>query len=308
MQLNGSPRAANISAVERETGISKDTLRIWERRYGFPRPIRDAHGERLYPLEQVQRLRIVRRLIDGGLRPGKLLRATESELLARLDALREAASAAAAVPDFVATLIGLLRRHELGALQAQLSAALLRLGVQRFVSEVAAPMTVSVGTLWSEGSMSVAEEHLYTEQMQHILRGAMRDDGSGKGPRVLLTTLPGEEHALGLLMAQAWLCADGAACIPLGTQTPAGDLATVATAQRADVVGLSFSSHQNAHSARAQLAELRTRLDPRIEIWAGGALWQGAHKSLPGVQMVPTWERLIAALADWRMRHAAPAE
>jgi hypothetical protein len=26
----------NIAAVERETGLGKDTLRVWERRYGFP--------------------------------------------------------------------------------------------------------------------------------------------------------------------------------------------------------------------------------------------------------------------------------
>ncbi|MFN7197809.1 MAG: MerR family transcriptional regulator, partial [Hylemonella sp.] len=39
--------ALTIAAVERETGLSKDTLRMWERRYGFPRPLRDARDERL---------------------------------------------------------------------------------------------------------------------------------------------------------------------------------------------------------------------------------------------------------------------
>ena len=38
----------NISAVERETGLSKDVLRMWERRYGFPKPGRDDNGERQY--------------------------------------------------------------------------------------------------------------------------------------------------------------------------------------------------------------------------------------------------------------------
>ncbi|RYD60733.1 MAG: MerR family transcriptional regulator, partial [Verrucomicrobiaceae bacterium] len=52
-----------IAAVERDTGISKETLRVWERRYGFPAPERDASGERLYPSEQVQRLRLVKRLL-----------------------------------------------------------------------------------------------------------------------------------------------------------------------------------------------------------------------------------------------------
>ena len=47
----------SISAVERDTGLSKDTLRVWERRYGFPNPLRDAFGEPIYPLEQVDPLR-----------------------------------------------------------------------------------------------------------------------------------------------------------------------------------------------------------------------------------------------------------
>jgi len=59
----------SIAAVERDTGLSKDALRIWERRYGFPTPQRDGSGERAYPLEQVEKLRIVKRLMDGGHRP-----------------------------------------------------------------------------------------------------------------------------------------------------------------------------------------------------------------------------------------------
>jgi DNA-binding transcriptional MerR regulator len=62
-----------ISAVERELGIGKDTLRVWERRYGFPNPKRDANGERRYPPDQVARLRLVRRLLDQGMRPHQLL-------------------------------------------------------------------------------------------------------------------------------------------------------------------------------------------------------------------------------------------
>ena len=71
--------ALSISAVERETGLGKDTLRVWERRYGFPQPTRDNHGERVYPVEQVDRLRLLKRLIDHGYRPGRLFAASEEE-------------------------------------------------------------------------------------------------------------------------------------------------------------------------------------------------------------------------------------
>ena len=71
-----------IGRVERETGLAKDTLRVWERRYGFPKPLRDGNGERVYPPEQVEKLRVIRRLMDGGMRPGKLVGATLAELSA----------------------------------------------------------------------------------------------------------------------------------------------------------------------------------------------------------------------------------
>ena len=56
--------ALSIAAVERETGLAKDTLRVWEKRYGFPAPLRDAAGDRLYPSAQVVQLKLIRRLSD----------------------------------------------------------------------------------------------------------------------------------------------------------------------------------------------------------------------------------------------------
>jgi len=63
----------SIAAVERDTGLSKDTLRVWERRYGFPMPERDGIGERAYTLAQVEKLRIIKRLLDAGHRPGRIV-------------------------------------------------------------------------------------------------------------------------------------------------------------------------------------------------------------------------------------------
>ena len=69
-----------IGTVERDTGIGRDTLRIWERRYGFPTPARNAKGERVYAAAQVRRLQVIRRLLDQGLRPGKVVPLDEEAL------------------------------------------------------------------------------------------------------------------------------------------------------------------------------------------------------------------------------------
>ena len=53
-----------IAAVERETGIPKDLLRQWERRYQFPLPARDDKGDRLYSQQELDKLRLIRLLMD----------------------------------------------------------------------------------------------------------------------------------------------------------------------------------------------------------------------------------------------------
>ena len=70
--------------MERQTGLGKDTLRVWERRYGFPTPSRDAHGERRYDEAQLQRLRLIKRLLDAGQRPHQVVPLPEAELQTRL--------------------------------------------------------------------------------------------------------------------------------------------------------------------------------------------------------------------------------
>ncbi len=62
-----------INVVEKETGISKYLLRMWERRYSFPRPIRDPKGERVYTPTDVEKLKLVKSLMEEGYRPSKII-------------------------------------------------------------------------------------------------------------------------------------------------------------------------------------------------------------------------------------------
>lgn len=297
---------ANISAVERDTGLSKDVLRAWERRYGFPNPSRDSNGERVYPADQLEKLRVVRRLIDSGLRPGNVVFQSLDALNARIQRLP--ASALCKDGEFTAAeeALRLLKSHQLAELRQLLSHSLMRLGLQQFVLEVVAPLNQLVGNTWIEGGIEIFEEHLYAEQIQQLLRhaiGTMSDAGSG--PRILLTTLPGEQHKLGLLMAEACLSIEGAQCISLGLQTPVWDIVQAARAHHADIVALSYSQVTPLNVACANLTDLRSQLDVDVELWCGGSLWQNARKTVPGVNTMATLAEIPAALEKWRRGHAA---
>jgi MerR family transcriptional regulator, light-induced transcriptional regulator len=290
----------NISAVERETGLSKDVLRIWERRYGFPRPGRDENAERQYSAGELAKLRAIKRLMDTGLRPGKLIRQSLEELNAlaekRVHPRREALA-----PVVERDVIALLKAHDPTGLHATLATLLLRQGIQRFVVETVAPLSRAVGEAWMRGELQVFEEHLFSEQMQLALRGAINAFPPASGtPRILLTTVPGEQHGMGLLMVEALLSPEGAYCISLGTQTPFDDIRRAALAHKVNVVALSFSTAFPLRQTGDAIAALRRQLPPATALWAGGEATRRLRKTLHGVRLIPEIGELVDALKDWR--------
>lgn len=302
----------NIAAVERETRIGKDTLRVWERRYGFPLPERDVHGERLYPPDQVERLHLVRRLLDAGHRPGRVVPmnlAGLRELGQTAPQARRAVAQDAAPPQVdasdgeVQALLQWVRAHEPAQLQRALGQGLLRRGLAGFVVDLAIPFMHAVGAAWARGQLAVFEEHLASEVLDTTLRAALASGpapGSASSPRVVLSTLQGETHGLGLLMADALFSLEGCACMNLGCQTPAQDLVAAARAHRADIVVLSSSAASNPAKVAEALAALRAVLPPLIELWSGMPHAALCRRGIAGVQLLDRLDQIGPQVQRWR--------
>lgn len=294
----------NIAAVERDTGLSKDVLRVWERRYGFPVPNRDSNGERSYPAEQVERLRLIKRLMDAGHRPGKLIAMPLEELTALAPRRSTASTKASPAPrSELAELLTLIKQHDAAGYQQAMLQRLARQGLQHFVQDTVAPLTQRVGEYWEDGSFEVFEEHLFTELTKRLLRQAIAAlPGGPRGPRILLTSAPEEQHVLGLLMVEALFALEGAECIPLGTQMPILEIGRAASAHRADIVALSFSVAFPQRQIPGLLQQLRLVLPAETGLWVGGG---GIARivEMPGVLRLTGLDDAIGALADWRTAH-----
>ena len=299
-----------IAAVERDTRIGKDTLRVWERRYGFPAPLRDSNGERLYPLDQVERLRHIKRLLDAGWRPGRVVGLPLEDLQSIGELVRPASAGAADTPAADTMLSAephalylLLRAHDVIGLRRALMQSLLRRGLGHFVAEVATPLLVEIGQAWSRGQLAIFEEHLCSEAIETVLRSAIASapeaavDGS---PRVLLTTMPDEQHGLALLMAEALFTVEGCACMNLGRQTPVPDMVLAARAHRAQVVALSFSSLSPTGPSLDHLGSLRAQLPADIEIWAGTPQQAMLRRGVAGVTLLDKLGQVRTEVGRWR--------
>jgi MerR family transcriptional regulator, light-induced transcriptional regulator len=298
------PLTLSISAVERDTGLSKDTLRVWERRYGFPTPERDSVGERAYSLEQVEKLRIVKRLMDGGHRPGRVvpMRVEDLKELSEntVDAPRQ--SVAATAPD-LSLLIELLRSDQIDGLRRHLQHLSITLGLQRFVCEVIIPFNTLVGDSWMRGQLEIHEEHAYSEVLQIVLRGALANlplSVALDRPRVLLTTFPNEPHSLGLLMAETLFALQGAKCLSLGVQTPVWNIALAAAAYKSDIVALGFTGCMNPNQVVEGLTELRAKLPAHLEIWVGGSAPVLQRRPVDGVISLGALSDISSQVERWR--------
>ena len=299
----------SIAAVERDTGLSKDTLRVWERRYGFPSPHRDSLGERAYCLRDVEKLRIVRRLMDAGHRPGKII-GLPTQALQQLAGSSVSAGGAIDTGEQASLeasrYVDLIRSHDVVALRGALAQAAISLGLGRFVLEHAAPLNRLVGEAWARGEFEIFEEHLYTESIQVVLRNAIAGiPASQTGPKVLLTTFPNELHGLGLLMAEALMALEGCRCLSLGIQTPLLDIVRAAESQRSDVVALSFSAILTPNQVLDGLVELRAKLPPSTEIWAGGRCPVLRRRPPPGITVLEDLASIPAELLRWRAGRSA---
>ncbi|MDT8999471.1 MerR family transcriptional regulator [Paucibacter sp. APW11] len=305
-------QALGITAVERDTGLSKDTLRVWERRYGFPQPERDAAGDRLYPAAQVRRLHLLKQLLAQGHRPGRIVGASEAELQALL--AQRQASRPSIVPGPAGDaeglsaaqneLLDLIKQQRLDEFRRQLTQQLLREGLAVGVTQWIAPLARRVGELWMAGVWAVFEEHLFSECVQQTLRQAIQSLPQQllhEHPRVLLTTFPGEAHGLGLLMAEAMMTLEGCHCLSVGVQTPLADIVLAARATRADVVALSFSGYLSTVAVNEGLSQLRSALPDSVALWAGGsspALLR--REDATGLRLVTRLQDVAAEVQRWR--------
>lgn len=328
----GTPGGSSIRVASARTGIPVDTLRVWERRYGFPKPARRAGGSRIYAEADIARLQVIASALELGLRPGDVIALGQEELEALVRATRRDANAVeptrpsrpegptlaslsdpgpsdatdAASHASFAQILTALGEDDVVGLHAHLRAAAVTLGPRRFVTDLAHPLAVRVGELWASGRLDIRHEHLASAALSTQLRlllGAF--DPTAQAPDVVLTTLPGEPHTLGLEMVAVYLATRSASPRLLGADLPPEQIAEAARAMRADAVGIAVSPAALPERTSEDARTLVARLPRDTELWVGGGGANTVALRRPRVRHVLTWAALDDAIAAVRATTAA---
>jgi methanogenic corrinoid protein MtbC1 len=262
----------NIGALSQATAIPVNTIRTWERRYGRPQARRTDTGQRLYPPNEVEYLKLVRLAMDKGLRAAQVLTASPDRLIEMLGSHvpGPAASPASRSTDFLTLWLNAARALDEEALMTGFRTELGRLGLFGFVHERAAPFLREVGEAWHAGELHPFQEHFATERLRDFLTDIWRPMSEpSRGNVGICALLPGERHGLGLHMAASILSLYGWRLIFLGGETPLADLVECARQTHANAVFLSVSVAAPPET-RWHVETLRDHLPDDIELVVGG--------------------------------------
>jgi methanogenic corrinoid protein MtbC1 len=247
-----------IHRVAKLTGLSKDVIRVWERRYGLVKPSRSSNRYREYSDEEVALLRFVKAQMAQGATIGALAEEGRDSLIARMR-VETAVSADEQHPHdrLLDELTGSLTPLDKVGFERRLNGAVAVIPFEEAVQRILLPLQRRVGELWHQGQLSIAVEHYVTKLIQQKLFSVMNQLSVNElGPRVLIGCPEGESHEIGA-QAVAYIAASrGCQVYYLGPDLPSSDLLAFCDRIQPDLVLLSLTETRSDAEARHQLKEL----------------------------------------------------
>lgn len=247
--MNDARGKYRIQTVAEMTGIAAATLRAWERRYGVPVPARTTSSYRLYSDDDVEMIRRVRSMCDGGMAPAEAAR------LVLEDSERSAPPTLEPEGDpFVhvrSAVIAAVEAFDPTRIERELDRAIGMGPATLVVDQVLRPVMLEIGDRWHAGRMTVAQEHLASELITHAARrllAVVQPDGDAR--IALLGCFADEEHALALHILGVHLASWGWRVVVLGARTPPPAIRHAVTSLAPALVALSVTVAPTGHRAR----------------------------------------------------------
>lgn len=295
----------SIGGLSKLSGVAVETLRTWERRYGFPEPIRLASGHRRYASELVPRLRLVRRATELGLKASYAVVASveELELAVRQAENEELATDGDAESNEldreIENWLALSADLDSTGFEVALRRSWSQYGARDFIVKLAVPFLEKVGERWFHQTISVAHEHFTSEHLSSFLAGQWRPiSRQATSGKAVVCNLEGDHHHLGIHMAAVFLALHNFEVIFLGPNTPledaiiaAGEIGVVTC-----VVGLSPTT--DLLRVERSLKKLRTAIPASITIVVGGNDRLPPVKGITQLESLDAFADFVRSLSD----------
>lgn len=307
---NGSTPRHPIGVVARRTGLKPDLIRAWERRYGAVEPGRTDTRRRFYSDADIERLLLLRRVVNTGRGIGQVAGLSNEQLQALIE---EEPTAPPSLPrrqapahppgsvdeiaeSFLQLCLAAAQRLDVRELEVQIERASVALSRANLLEKLLVPLMQRIGDLWHQGALRPIHEHMASSVVRSFL-GGMRNafHAEATAPHLVVTTPARQHHELGALIAAATAAGEGWQVTYLGPDLPPEEIAAAAVQKGARAVALSITYPPDDPILMDELKRLRRLIGPRTALIVGGRAVPnyfavldeiGAHvvDSLPGLR------------------------
>ncbi|HRQ78930.1 MAG TPA: MerR family transcriptional regulator, partial [Gemmatimonadaceae bacterium] len=207
--MPASPGLHPVRIVSQRTGLTADVLRAWERRYGAVTPVRSPGGQRHYSDADIERLSLLSRASRAGRQIGQLVPLANAELQRMIEEdERQSRQRVGVGPDqpaiesYLSSALIAVEEFDAQRLEQTLRSAVLRMPSDEVLDEVIAPLLFTIGSLWHQGLLRPANEHLATTTIRRVLVWmadlAVADQ---RAPLLIVGTPAQQLHELGAMLA-----------------------------------------------------------------------------------------------------------
>ncbi len=265
-----------IGTLSSLSGISQHTIRAWERRYQALSPGRSDTNRRIYLQEDLDRLSLLRQIVESGHSIGQVaplptdqLRSLVESRAPRPQAVELASTGTQ--DSFLVACRDAIEKLDPERLEECLVRAGAALGVTRLLDEVVIPLLASIDTGWSDGTVSISQEHMATAALRSYLdQVRLSMPGNANAPRIIVTTPRDQHHEIGALIVAIVAAMESWRVTYLGPNLPMRDIADSVRKSGARAVALSLVYPDDDPKLDSELLALRENLGPSTALLVGG--------------------------------------
>jgi methanogenic corrinoid protein MtbC1 len=261
-----------VGMVSKMTGLSTHTLRMWEKRYAAVLPKRTEAGGRLYTDADVERLRLLHKLVQSGHSIGGIANLPDGDLRGMTAAAPSTSiqTASQHLPELRGRVMAAVESLRIQEAEQMLTSAALSTEPCEFLKSVVGPVLVEIGERWERGELRIVHEHACSTLMRGLLFSLMRlYPANDAQRRVVVGTPAKEDHELGAMMVAMLAAMHGWSVLYLGPDLPAEELAYAVNDIKADLLMLSVTNLKQKASQK-EITAIENSIPERVRILVGG--------------------------------------